>query len=334
MEEVVLAVPFWLEMLASLTGGISGAMVAVRARYDVFGVVCIAFITGLSGGILRDVLLQDYGIYAFQEPSLIIACVVAGILVFYFGKLVFYLDPAVDLLNNVSTALWAVIGTSKGLIAGLDIIPATIMGTITAVGGGILRDTCMSRTPEAFQAGTLFGSAALFGSLVYALMEQHEILSDYSAITCVVIILVLRYASLFFGWGTSAPRDYSDKVMHIIAKPFKFVKRHMPKEDVEKKKVKAGGTGKYRAVRIKQAERKRKSYEALRKVWRSPGKTSPLPKIVLKDTSQLEDEELKDPFEVREIYKVRDVSDSGSLKKVDSDGEDGGGTKKGRDKSQ
>ena len=84
MLEVVLTIPFWLELAASLTGGLSGAMSAVRARYDLFGVACIAIVTGLAGGIIRDILLQQYGIYAFQKPSLILACVIAGVVVFYF----------------------------------------------------------------------------------------------------------------------------------------------------------------------------------------------------------------------------------------------------------
>ena len=173
MLDVALTIPFWLELAAALTGGLSGAMSAVRARYDIFGVACIAIITGLAGGIMRDILLQNYGIYAFQKPTLIIACAIAGVVVFYFGKLATYLDPIVDLLDNLSVALWAVISVSKSLSAGLDIIPSIILGTITAVGGGILRDICMNREPEAFQAGALYGSAALVGCIVYALMSQN-----------------------------------------------------------------------------------------------------------------------------------------------------------------
>ena len=197
MLDVALTIPFWLELAAALTGGLSGAMSAVRARYDIFGVACIAIITGLAGGIMRDILLQNYGIYAFQKPTLIIACAIAGVVVFYFGKLATYLDPIVDLLDNLSVALWAVISVSKSLSAGLDIIPSIILGTITAVGGGILRDICMNREPEAFQAGALYGSAALVGCIVYALMSQNHILDNYAALSCVVLVLrvaILRLA--------------------------------------------------------------------------------------------------------------------------------------------
>lgn len=248
MLEVVLTIPFWLELAAALTGGLSGAMSAVRARYDIFGVVCIAILTGLAGGILRDVLLQNYGIYAFQKPTLIIACAAAGVLVFYFGKLSTYLDPIVDLLDNLSVALWAVISVGKGLSAGLDIVPAVILGTITAVGGGILRDVCMNREPEAFQAGALYGSAALVGCIAYALMKQNHIFDQYAALACVVIVLGLRYASLFFGWSTKPPRDYSDVVANVVAKPVKSVAKRVrpPKGKVERDKERHG----YEKLRI------------------------------------------------------------------------------------
>lgn len=219
MLEVVLTIPLWLELSASLTGGLSGAMSAVRARYDIFGVACIAIVTGLAGGIIRDVLLQNYGIYAFQNPSLIVCCVIASIIVFYFGRLTTYLDPVVDLLDNLSVALWTIIAVGKASSAGLDIFPAAILGTLSAVGGGICRDISMNKEPIVFQAGSLYGSAAFIGAFVYALMYQNHVLSNYAAITCVVLVLGIRYCSRLFDWKTHEARDYS----WLITKPVKSV---------------------------------------------------------------------------------------------------------------
>ena len=223
MLETALAIPYWLELAATIAGAVFGALSAVRARYDIFGVCCIAIVVGLAGGIMRDVLLQDYGIYAFQKPNLIIACVITGVVVFYFGKLITYFDPFVDFLDNLSVALWAVIGTGKALSAGLDIVPAVILGTITANGGGIVRDICMNREPEAFQAGTVYVSAALIGALAFALMKQNHLFDQYAAITCVVLVLGIRYAALKFGWRTRPARDYSDAVTQAVAKPVRHV---------------------------------------------------------------------------------------------------------------
>ena len=224
MLEVALTIPYWLELAATISGAIFGAMSAVRARYDIFGVCCIAIVVGLAGGILRDVLLQDYGIYAFQKPNLIIACIVAGVVVFYFGKLITYFDPAVDFLDNVSVALWAVIGTGKAVSAGLDLVPAVILGTMTANGGGIMRDICMNREPEAFQAGTLYVSAALLGSVAYAVLRQNHIIDTYAGIVCVLLVLAVRYAAIVFGWRTRPARDYSDVVVKPVRAAVQRVK--------------------------------------------------------------------------------------------------------------
>ena len=225
MLEVAIAIPFWLELAATLTGGLSGAMSAVRARFDIFGCVFIACATGLGGGITRDVLLQDYDIYAFQNPSLLLSCAIAGVIVFYFGKLATYLDPIVDLLDNLSVAMWAIIGVGKSLSAGLGVIPSIILGTITAIGGGVMRDVLMNRPPEAFQAGPLYGSAALLGCTAFALMRTYAFFPSLAAGMCAALVLGIRYGSLVFGWSTRPPRDYSDKVTRAVAKPMQFVAR-------------------------------------------------------------------------------------------------------------
>lgn len=231
--DTAFSLPFWFEFAATITGGLSGGMSAVRARYDIFGTVAIACITGMGGGIIRDVLLQgygQYGLYAFQSPWFLLSCAIAGMVVFYFGKLATYLDPIVDLLDNISVALWAIIGASKSLSAGLGIIPSVVLGTITAVGGGISRDVLMNRAPVAFQTGPVYGSAALVGCIIYCPLKANGILPDTAGMICAGIILLLRYLSLIMGWRTKPPRDYSDTVVKSVTRPAHFIARkvHVP----------------------------------------------------------------------------------------------------------
>lgn len=70
MLETVLTIPFWVELAATVAGAIAGSMSASRAQYDLFGTMVIATIMGLFGGVMRDILLQNYGIYAFKTPRL------------------------------------------------------------------------------------------------------------------------------------------------------------------------------------------------------------------------------------------------------------------------
>ncbi|MEC4176795.1 trimeric intracellular cation channel family protein [Adlercreutzia sp. R7] len=231
--ETAFTLPFWFEFAATVTGGLSGGMSAVRARYDIFGTVAIACMTGMGGGIIRDVLLQgygEYGLYAFQSPWFLLSCACAGVVVFYFGKLATYLDPIVDLLDNISVALWAIIGASKSLSAGLGVIPSVVLGTITAIGGGISRDVLMNRSPVAFQAGPIYGSAALIGCAVYCPLKANGILPDSAGFLCAALIMALRYLSLILGWRTKPPRDYSDRVVESVVRPARFIARkvHVP----------------------------------------------------------------------------------------------------------
>ena len=210
--ETVLAIPFWLELMATVTGAISGSIHAVKHNYDFFGVVCLACITGLSGGIVRDVLLQNYGIYAFQHWELIAACMIAAVPVFFFARLLGKLDLPMDIVDTISIALYAVIGAGKGFSAGYGLLPAAILGTITAVGGGCARDLILLRPPRIFISGTLYASATFLGALLYLLLHRVDILSGYAAIIGVLSIIIMRFISVFFKIETRPARDYSDKV--------------------------------------------------------------------------------------------------------------------------
>ncbi len=233
MLESALAVPLWFELLATVVYAISGGMSAVRARYDIFGTVSMAVTVGLLGGVVRDILLQDYGIYAFQNPTLILACALTGVVVFYFGKVTKYFNWLFDLIDAVGMALWTIISVSKGLSAGLEIIPAVILGTVTAIGGGIARDVLMNQPVAAFRSGTLYGSAALIGAIIYALMRQNHLLGNWAAVCCVAIVLIVRYLSVVMDFHTTPPRDYTDDVARVIAKPVSAVaKKSRPTREI------------------------------------------------------------------------------------------------------
>ena len=240
MLESVLAIPFWLELAACLAGSISGAMSAVRARYDLFGTVCLSIVVGLFGGVLRDILLQNFGIYAFQKPIVIVVCALSGVIVFFFshlvGKLNNLLDPLFDFVDALSVGLWAIISVGKGLSAGLDIVPSIILGTITAVGGGITRDILMNQPIATFQAGTLYGSASLIGSIVFAYMKTNHILEVQAPFLCVGLVLLIRYISEIFDWHTTPPRDYSDKITQVVARPARaIVKKSKPTREIKRR---------------------------------------------------------------------------------------------------
>lgn len=224
MLELVLPIPPWFEFLATITGAIGGAMAASRASYDILGTVVMATIMGLFGGVIRDILLQNYGIYAFSRPELILTCVAAGVVVFYFGTLVTYLNRGIDIIDSIGIGLWAVISAGKALSAGLGVVPAIILGLISAIGGGVTRDVLMNRPIHAFQPGSLSGTAVVFGLGVYCAMRTFNILDDYSAYICATLIIVIMLGAMKFGWRTHASHDLTDTVSDVVSKPVRALR--------------------------------------------------------------------------------------------------------------
>ncbi|MFR1639641.1 MAG: trimeric intracellular cation channel family protein [Eggerthellaceae bacterium] len=315
MLDVALTIPFWLELAAALTAACRRHERGARTL-RIFGVACIAIITGFGrrhharhpAAELRYLRVPE----AYADHRLRIA----GVVVFCFGKLATYLDPIVDLLDNLSVALWAVISVSKSLSAGLDIIPSIILGTITAVGGGILRDICMNREPEAFRPARCTATPRLVGCIVYALMSQNHILDNYAALSCVVLVLGLRYASLFFGWRTKPPRDYSDVVTRAVSKPVRSVANRVrpPKGKVERDTERHGYeklrafwarmNGEYVAERSKDDKLAASDSQAARSSAGTAAASDPSDRIIV-DREELhrimggEEEKPRDPFEPR-----------------------------------
>ncbi|MBO4365806.1 MAG: TRIC cation channel family protein [Eggerthellaceae bacterium] len=224
MLETVLYIPFWFELTATIVYAVSGAMSASRAQYDLLGTIVVATIVGLFGGVMRDVLLQDYGIYAFQRPQLMIACVITGIVVFYFGRLISFFDPITEMVDTVGIGLWAIVGTGKALSAGLGIVPAVVMGLLTAIGGGVVRDVLMNRPVAAFQPSSYYGTAVLLGSIVFAFMRTYNVLDQWSAIICALLVIAIRLGSVTFGWQTRPSRDLTVPMADALAKPVRALK--------------------------------------------------------------------------------------------------------------
>lgn len=145
---------------------IEGAAAAAHAGFDLLGVVVVGFTVGLGGGVIRDVLLGDLPPAAFRSPSRIITAVAAALATF-FAALVF---PALStqpllILDAVGLALFAIAGAQKAFSYKCNLLVVTILGAITATGGGVIRDVFLSRAPYVFSE-SVYGTAALFGAFV------------------------------------------------------------------------------------------------------------------------------------------------------------------------
>lgn len=183
----------------------TGALVAARLGLDIFGVVVLALITGLGGGVMRDIVLGVHPPEAFESWSFLLVGVVAAVIVFFESTRVGRRERTILVLDAVGLSLFCVTGAIAGVDAGLGILPSTLLGLVTAVGGGILRDVLSNRVPVIFQ-GDLYAIPALSGAVLAAVIA-HEDWSPWLLCLASAACLVWRLAAIFRGW--SAPRALS-----------------------------------------------------------------------------------------------------------------------------
>ncbi|WP_245630425.1 trimeric intracellular cation channel family protein [Granulicoccus phenolivorans] len=155
-----------------LANGLLGGTLARTMRMDPAGFVVLAIISGLGGGFLRDISLQQGFPAALTTPAyLIVALIAAGIafVVHLERKWAQWLLAVIDAL---ALGCWAATGTSKALVAGLDWLPSIMLGILTAVGGGMIRDVLVGRVPAVFGGSTLYATSALIGSAIMAICQS------------------------------------------------------------------------------------------------------------------------------------------------------------------
>lgn len=211
------SVPAWLELTAGFTGALSGGLVGVRMKFDLVGVVTVALASGLAGGIIRDMLLQTHGIYALEHPWLLMVVVVGALMAFFFQSGVETVRDKLFLIDALSLGLFAIVGADKALRADLTFIPAVMLGTITSVGGGIVRDMLCNQVPRVLKPGALNGAAAALGATTYVtLVMWLNFVKPLAMAACVLLVVTLRVLAVWRGWQAPTPRDLTPIVTGLM----------------------------------------------------------------------------------------------------------------------
>jgi uncharacterized membrane protein YeiH len=139
-----------LDLSGIFVFAISGALVAVRKDLDIFGVLVLAGTTGLGGGFLRDVLIDATPPAALEDWRYLLVPVAAGLVTFWYHPTVGRLERQVSVLDAFGLSLFCAVGALKSVEYGLGPLPAALMGMVTGIGGGMLRDVlaAASSTPR------------------------------------------------------------------------------------------------------------------------------------------------------------------------------------------
>jgi uncharacterized membrane protein YeiH len=185
-----------LNLAGTFVFGLSGGLAAVRAQLDLFGVVVLAAVVGLAGGVTRDVLIGTPPA-TFRDWRYLAAAAAAGVVCFFAGRVLERAERSVMVFDALGLGLFAVTGATKALQFGLGPVQAVLLGAITGVGGGMLRDVLLREVPTVLREG-LYAVPALLGAAVLVAAQQagstSPVFPVLGAVVCVVVRLFgLRY---------------------------------------------------------------------------------------------------------------------------------------------
>ncbi|HBK46527.1 MAG TPA: hypothetical protein DDZ67_08860, partial [Xanthomonadaceae bacterium] len=188
-----------LDLVGTFVFALSGATVAVRHRLDLFGVLVLSCAAAVSGGMIRDVLIGATPPAALVQARYLITASLAGVVGFRWHATLERLRNPVQIFDAAGLALFAVSGTSKALQFGLSPLSATLLGMLSGIGGGIVRDLLVARTPVVLQA-ELYAVAALLGGGIVALGHVLRLPPAWSLSDGALVCFVLRFMAIRFGW--------------------------------------------------------------------------------------------------------------------------------------
>lgn len=215
---------YWLDLAGVIVFALSGVIIACRSRMDPFGMLVLAAMTGIGGGTLRDLLLGIRPVFWVTDPTYLwvtIITVVSSIIGFhYIHRLSRIVLPVLDAFG---LAIFTIIGAHKALALGHGGTVAVLMGLLTGVAGGMLRDVLARRVPMVLRQ-EIYATASIAGATAYVTLYTHPI-HPYATIALpILVILALRLSAIYwrlslpvFAWITSPAEPSSRSTMDNAA---------------------------------------------------------------------------------------------------------------------
>ena len=186
---------FLMDLLGTVAFAISGVLVAMDKRLDLFGVFIIAFVTAVGGGTLRDLLIGNTPVAWMLESTYIITIIGTVILAIIFREKLRYLRKSLFFFDTLGIGLYTMVGIEKGLNANLLPVMCIILGTITASFGGVIRDILCNEIPVIFRK-EIYATACVVGGLSYFLLRKLPLGDEYVYLASFLIVIGIRLVAV------------------------------------------------------------------------------------------------------------------------------------------
>ncbi len=195
-----------LDLAGTFVFALNGALTAIRAaRLDIVGVVALGMFTAMGGGIIRDVLIGSLPPATFSDWRYLVVAAVGALLAFFLGPRLDRIALSINIFDAMGLSLFAVTGSLKALDSGMAPLPAVLLGAITGVGGGTLRDVLLGHVPTVLTSG-LYAIPALVGAT--AMVTAHELGAQglVGALVAAGLCFGIRVVGIRYDLNAPAPR--------------------------------------------------------------------------------------------------------------------------------
>src|SRR5688572_15698515 len=212
-----LRVPAAVDLAAIVIGALTGGLLAAREGFAVSGVLLLAVTGGLGGGLIRDVLLAEGPPVALTNPAYLPTVAITAGVTFFFSGWLSRLTGLLVGLDAVTLGFFTVIGAQKAQLVGLPSASVVFIGTVTAVGGAVIRDMLLAQRADIVQPGPYNAVAALIGAAALTILAGPLGLDPLPvAASVIVLVAALRVLSVWRGWeapvAVDLPRRTRDRL--------------------------------------------------------------------------------------------------------------------------
>jgi uncharacterized membrane protein YeiH len=198
----------WISILGTFTLAISGALIAMRKRFDPFGVLIIAFVTAVGGGTLRDVLLNGKTVFWLEHTSYIYFVLAGTVFAIVFRSKLEHIMKPLLVFDAIGLGLYTITGVQIGLEFHLSLVNCVILGVITGSFGGVIRDILVNEVPVIFMK-EIYATVSIAGSILYLVMGRMGVTNPFLQIVPIVFIIVVRLLVIYY--KISLPSLYKDE---------------------------------------------------------------------------------------------------------------------------
>ena len=184
-----------LDLIGTLVFAISGSLMAKQHDFDIFGAAVVAFVTALGGGTIRDLLIGVTPVGWMIDPQYLAAVITGVVMVLIFPSYLLKLRKTMFLFDTIGIGIFTLIGIQKALGLGLSPMIALMMGIVSAVFGGVIRDILCTEVPLIFRK-EIYATACLAGGAIYLLGIYLGVNNNLAMITSMFIIIGIRLVSV------------------------------------------------------------------------------------------------------------------------------------------